>query len=92
MHNSQGHTVIGISRRRLFAHGALAVAGVALAGVALTPEAAAAKVTQKGVAYQPTPKGAARCDKCTFWQGPASCKLVSGTISPNGWCSLYGPK
>jgi hypothetical protein len=44
------------------------------------------------VKYQPTPKGDQRCDNCVFWQPPASCKIVDGTIAPSGWCTLYKKK
>jgi hypothetical protein len=76
------------SRREILGKLAVLTGGGALiAAVAATP--AAAKVSQKDVGYQPTPKGAARCDNCVQWQPPNACKLVSGVISPNGWCSIY---
>ena len=54
--------------------------------------ASAAKVPQKSVSYQTTPKGNQRCDNCALWQAPSSCKLVDGTIDPGGWCTLYKKK
>lgn len=82
------------SRRHLLRSGALIAGGAvaAVAALAARPAAAATKMQQKAVGYKPTPMGSARCDKCTYWQGPASCKLVDGVISPSGWCSLYAPK
>jgi hypothetical protein len=82
-------TVLGIRRSRRDFLGKLALAGggVLIATAAATP--AAAKVAPKDVGYQPTPKGSARCDNCVQWQAPNACKLVSGIISPNGWCSIY---
>jgi len=79
----------GVSRRRLFGVAALAV-GAATA-IAL-PAQAQTKLSPKIANYQATPRGKAQCDGCTQWQGPASCKIVSGAIAPTGWCSLYAPK
>ena len=56
------------------------------------PAAAATKLPQKAVHYQPQPKGKARCDTCLQWQAPKACKLVAGDIAPSGWCSLYAHK
>jgi hypothetical protein len=78
----------GVSRRRFLA---TAAKGGAALGAAFIASPAAAKVPPTAVNYQPTPKGNARCDGCANWQAP-SCILVSGTISPTGWCSLYRPK
>lgn len=79
-----------LSRRRVLRNGALVAGGAAFAaGVFSAAPAFAAKTSQKGVSYQATPKGAARCDNCKFWQPPASCKVVEGVISPAGWCTLY---
>jgi len=82
------------SRRHLLKRGALVAGGAVAVAAALAarPAAAATKNSQKAVDYKPTPTGSARCDKCTYWEGPASCKLVDGVISPSGWCSLYAPK
>ncbi len=80
-------------RRSILTCAALAgAAGVLGAGLAPAARAAATKVAQKTVAYRSTPNGKARCDLCTQWQAPASCKVVEGTISPSGWCSLYAAK
>jgi hypothetical protein len=42
--------------------------------------------------YQPTPKGASRCDNCSQFLAPSACKVVAGKISPSGWCQLYAAK
>lgn len=77
-----------VSRRSFL--GAAAISGGALFGVGLIGASpAAAKLPQSAARYQGTPKGKARCDNCTLWEPPSSCKLVAGTISPSGWCSLY---
>ncbi len=48
-------------------------------------------MAQSVVSYRAKPQGNARCDGCAQWQAPASCKIVAGTIDPNGWCTLYAP-
>jgi hypothetical protein len=71
----------------------LALVGVAGAAVAdLAPRRAAAapaKLPPNEIGYQPSPKGAAKCELCVNWQAPNACKLVAGQISPTGWCGLF---
>jgi len=62
------------------------------AGLVATPAAAAGKMPQKAVNYQPTPKGKQKCDNCSLWQPPGSCKLVQDPIAAPGWCILYKAK
>jgi len=71
---------------------AAAVGGAAMGTAFAALPASAAKVPQKAVSYQSTPKGNQRCDNCALWQAPSSCKLVDGTIDPAGWCTLYKKK
>lgn len=80
--------------RRRFLQAAAVGGSAALAStfIATAPAAAANKIPQRAVSYQSAPKGAQRCDNCSFWQNPASCKLVDGNINPAGWCSLYRKK
>jgi hypothetical protein len=67
------------------------VGGVAIAGTGVfaSPAPAASKMSQKAVSYQPTPKDNRQCGNCLNFDAPASCKLVDGTISPSGWCTIY---
>ena len=84
-----------LSRRSLLRNVTLAAGGAAVlstAALADRADAADTKVAQKAVAYQDTPKGPQRCDNCTYFEPPASCKVVAGTISPSGWCQLYAKK
>ncbi len=80
------------SRRGLLRGAALIVGGGALAGSSLVASAAPAPLSQKAANYQTMPKGNARCNVCSQWQAPSSCKVVEGAILPSGWCSLYAPK
>ena len=56
------------------------------------PASAQGKVAQTSVAYQEKPKGAQRCDGCSLFQPPNTCKVVDGQVSPQGWCSLFTAK
>jgi hypothetical protein len=55
------------------------------------PAAAAIKVSQKAVAYQDHPEGDKRCEKCVQFQAPNTCKMVDGTIDPQGYCRIFMP-
>ena len=50
------------------------------------------KVAQTVVQYQKQPKDGHMCSTCVNFDPPTGCKVVSGTIDPNGWCLLYAPK
>ena len=76
----------GVSRRRVLTITAGA-AGASIAGVSVAR--AQAKTPQKNVKYQDTPKGEQRCENCKQFQPPSACKVVDGTISPQGWCMVY---
>ena len=52
----------------------------------------AEKLAPSVVQYQETPKDGAKCSGCVNFVAPAACKIVSGTINPNGWCVAYAPK
>lgn len=77
-----------LSRRGFFARAVIFTAGMT-AGLGATLKSAAAKMTQKAALYQNKPKEGAKCATCTHFQPPASCNIVAGTISPNGWCQMY---
>ena len=66
-----------------------AATGAAIIG---TTTPAYAKVTQKAVKYQDTPKGDQACENCSLFEAPSSCKTVDGTVSPQGWCMVYAKK
>jgi hypothetical protein len=78
------------SRRSLLLEGAVRAGGVAtvFTAAAIQP-ARAAKVSQESVNYQGSPKGSQQCSNCKLFTAPSACQSVDGTISPNGWCSIY---
>lgn len=78
--------------RRQVLHSGLAVAGgIAAVGVSAQAQAQE-KIAQNQVQYQETPKDGNKCDMCVNWQPPNACKIVAGTINPNGWCVAFAPK
>jgi hypothetical protein len=81
----------GLSRRNLLRKIACVVGGVAIISSSMI-RAALAKATQKAAGYQDTPKGDLRCDNCSQFEPPSSCKVVEGNVSPAGWCKVYVKK
>ena len=80
-----------ISRRRVLGGTAL-ILGTAAAALVVPQAAGEQKMSQDGAKYQGAPKGGQRCDGCSNFQPPQSCKLVQGDISPSGWCQYFAPK
>jgi hypothetical protein len=78
-----------LSRRSLL-RGAAAAAGI----LSATPNLAEAqpKISKVAVNYQDHPDGDKRCDKCAQFQPPDACKMVEGTISPQGSCRIFMPR
>ena len=76
------------SRRSLLQNVACAAGAMGIVSLNAS-DADAAKAPQKSVAYQESPKGAQKCDNCSLWEAPNACKVVDGTISPEGWCMIY---
>jgi hypothetical protein len=76
--------------RRMLLRGAIRAAGAA-AILGSTANRAAAKISQAAVAYQAQPNGDKRCDKCAQFLAPNACKIIDGTISPQGWCRVFVP-
>ena len=74
-----------LSRRALLTSAAVATA----CGVVALPRPAAAKMSQKAALYQDTPKGDQRCATCTLLQADGGCKIVDGTVQPDGWCKFF---
>ena len=81
-----------ITRRRFLENAGVAGVTTAIASLSLISPANA-KVSQKAVMYQPTPKGSRKCSGCKFFQSSTStCEKVAGEISPNGWCAIWRKK
>jgi len=81
------------SRRGFLRAGMTILAGGALVATATAARAQDdSKVEQSVVQYQTSPKDGAQCSGCVNFVAPNACKVVAGTISPNGWCVAYAPK
>jgi hypothetical protein len=81
---------IRFNRRGILRTGLTILAGSVLATTAARADDS--KVDQSTVQYQTTPNAGAMCSTCTNFVAPNACKVVSGSISPNGWCVAYAPK
>lgn len=81
-----------LGRRAMLRRAALVAAVAPLLGLGAKESFADEKMSQKDAEYQPTPKGGQSCATCLQFMPPSSCKLVKGKISPQGWCSFWGPK
>jgi len=82
----------GISRRQVLTIAAGASVTSAAAVIGRSTPAQAAKVSQKIVKYQDTPKGEQRCENCEHFEAPSTCKIVDGTVAAQGWCTVYAKK
>jgi hypothetical protein len=79
-----------ISRRQVL-NIAAGAAGASITGAAtvIGTSAAQAGLSKQAAKYQDQPKGDQRCDNCTSFAPPLACKLLDGTILPNGWCTRW---
>lgn len=83
------------SRRGVLRAGLMMIGGAAAIATTVSVARAAdddSKVDQATVQYQQTPKDGAKCSGCVNWVAPNACKVVKGTINPEGWCVAYAPK
>jgi hypothetical protein len=74
----------GVLRRRL-----LLVAGSVLVTGWAARASAQQKVSQAVARYQDRPKNGLSCAACALFRPPAACAVVTGVISPNGWCRFF---
>jgi hypothetical protein len=89
-------TKTGMTRRTFVAN---AIVLPALAGLILAETTSAqAKGSKAQFKYQSTPNNGKKCSKCTFYipgssaSANGTCKIVDGSISPNGWCTAFSAK
>jgi hypothetical protein len=82
-----------MSRRSVLKRATL-LAGTVMAASVLPGKQALAqqKVSKEAMKYQDTPNGDKQCSNCLQFVPPASCKVVEGTISPNGYCLAWVKK
>ncbi len=52
-----------------------------------------AKGPKEAFKYQESPKDGKKCSDCIHFIAQSNeCKVVRGSISPEGWCTLYNQK
>ena len=76
-----------MTRRRLMLAGA--AGSLILRAARAHAQQQTEKLGQSDADYQATPKNGQQCSECTKFQPPQSCSVVTGSISPKGWCKLY---
>lgn len=80
------------TRRQLLQRMAATAGAVAAIAVQSISAPAAIKISKTAVAYQDHPQGDKRCGKCLQFQAPDGCKMVDGSISPQGFCRIFTPQ
>ena len=81
-----------ITRRDALKNIAVVAAGIAVTTMVGAGTANAGTVSKASVQYQDHPHGKQHCSVCANFVAPHSCKVVAGTIDPNGWCVAFAPK
>jgi len=90
MDETSGLPSMVLSRRTIVTRSVAGAAGAAVLLGFVTE--VSAKMAQKAVEYQDTPKGDQQCSNCSLFQEPNACTLVDGEISPKGWCKFWVKK
>jgi hypothetical protein len=76
-------------RRRLL-QSAIVMAGATLtAGIGVKNSFAQQKASKEAMKYQDKPNGDKQCSNCAQFTAPNGCKVVDGTISPQGYCIVW---
>lgn len=63
--------------------------GAAIAGIGAATRAQA-RTSKAAAAYRGAPNGRQSCAKCSYFNAPSGCGVVSGPVSARGWCNLWG--
>jgi len=81
-----------VSRRDVL-RSALLLSGAACAGALQSHVAYAQQKASKAVMkYQDKPNGEQKCSNCLQFEPPSGCKVVDGTVSPDGYCIAWVKK
>jgi hypothetical protein len=80
------------SRRCLLLGAMAAVTTMSAVGTDPATATAAIKISESAVGYQDHPNGDKQCSKCAQFLPPSSCRMVDGTISPQGYCRIFVPR
>ncbi len=68
------------------------IAGIPLAAAAVTGAASAADNKAQFKYVDKSTKSGQKCSGCKLFTAPAGCTVVTGKISPNGWCVAWAKK
>ena len=77
-----------LSRRMILKSTVFGVTGARALLLAL-PSHAQPSIPKNAAGYQDAPKGPQRCSLCKKFQPPGACSLVTGSVSPEGWCHFF---
>jgi hypothetical protein len=86
MPNEPAAELARLSRRSLLGR---VIGAAGILGATLNQANAQPKISKVAVNYQDHPDGDKRCDKCDQFQPPDTCKVVEGSISPEGSCRIF---
>jgi len=50
------------------------------------------QMTKDQAKYRDQPNGAQDCKGCANFLPPGGCRIVSGQVSPTGWCRMFQAK
>lgn len=73
----------------------LAILPALATGLAVGATAAARADSRTDLKYQSMPKDGHKCSACTLFvpgknaTADGTCKVITGPISPNGWCTAF---
>ena len=80
------------SRRRLLQGIALLTSVPLIANRGVRNALAQQKVSKESMKYQDKPNADKQCSTCAQFVAPNACKVVEGTISPQGYCIAWVKK
>ena len=80
-----------ISRRHLL-KGVVLLAGASLTASLDRHALAQQKASKESMKYQDAPNADKQCSNCAQFVAPNSCKIVEGTVSPQGYCIAWQKK
>ncbi len=83
------NVVTRMASRRGILRAGLAVVATGIGTAAMAQDD---KLAQTVVQYQTMPKDGAKCSACVNFVAPNACKIVAGSINPEGWCVAFAPK
>jgi hypothetical protein len=66
-----------------------AAVSAAAFGAAIAPAASQQKMSAADAQYQDGQKNGFSCAACALFRPPATCVVVAGAISPDGWCRFF---